>query len=145
MNKIFVLLTSMVVVSGCVTSKPKLPDSQYSAFAERLSAVHQCGVKGYISPSDGASGLTYAKADLDTWLYDTARMMNTINAVEGTVNPSQGDCNSIAMTVAQRRNEINETNQFNQQQQQAWQNFQQSQPKTTTCNQIGTQTFCSTY
>jgi len=145
MNKLLIVLGCSVFITACATSKPQLMENRYAAFAERLTSIQNCVVRGYMPPAIGAKGRAYTVADLNTWSFNTDLMQSRIRQVQGSVTPSQGDCNAIAMDIEQRTNELEEDNLAAEREQQAWQMYQQSRPLTTTCNKIGTQTFCNTY
>ncbi|MEW3673654.1 hypothetical protein QOZ77_31080, partial [Pseudomonas aeruginosa] len=89
----------------------------------------------------------YSMANLNTWQFDQNYFMSRAQQIGNSVNPSQGDCNMLAMNIVQTKNQIDAQNQQAAQEAQAWQNLQnqQQQNKTTYCNKIGTQTICNSY
>lgn len=134
-------------LSGCATQKPPLADNQYTAFATQLISIMKCVNSGYMTPDVGARGQQYSMANLNTWQVDQNYFMSRAQQIGNSVNPSQGDCNMLAMNIVQTKNQIDAQNQQAAQEAQAWQNLQnqQQQNKTTYCNQIGTQTICNSY
>lgn len=136
-----------VLLSGCATQKPPLADYQYSAFATQLIGIHKCVASGYMAPDIGARGQQYSMANLNTWQYDQNYFMSRAKQIADSVSPSQSDCNTMAMSIAQTKNQIDAHNEQVARETQAWQDLQnhQQQNKTTYCNRIGTQTICNSY
>lgn len=136
-----------LLLNGCATQKPPLADNQYTAFATQLISIMKCVNSGYMQPDIGARGQQYSMANLNSWQFDQNHFMSRAKQVGDSVNPSQGDCNTLAMNIVQTRNKIDAHNEQVARETQAWQNQQnyQNQNKTTYCNKIGTQTICNSY
>ncbi|WP_319050413.1 hypothetical protein [Pseudomonas aeruginosa] len=147
MKRLSLVLIAGSLLSGCATQKPPLSDSQYTAFSTMLVGIHKCVSNGYMPPDTGARGQQYTMANLNTWQFDQNYFMSRAKQIADSVNPSQGECNTLAMNIMQRKNQIDAQNQQAAQDAQAWQNLQNQieQNKTTYCNQIGTQTICNRY
>lgn len=147
MKKVIFVLVAGSLLSGCVTQNPPLSDDQYTAFATLLTGIHKCVVTGYVTPEVGARAQSYAEGNLNTYQFNFEVLKSRISRVADTVNPSQGDCNTLAMQVAQRKNQIDANNEQVAREAQAWKNLSdsQNQNKTTYCNKIGTQTICNSY
>jgi len=147
MKKVIFALVAGSLLSGCVTQKPSLADNQYTAFATLLTGIHKCVMTGYVSPEVGARAQSYAEGNLNTYQFNLEVLKSRVTQVADNVNPSQGDCNTLAMQVAQRKNQIDANNEQVAREAQAWKDLSDSQNKnkTTYCNQIGTQTICNSY
>ena len=145
--KHLIIVAGVIILGGCATPKPYLQESQYKSIAQLFTAVHKCVVNGHMSPETGALGKRYIAANLSNYQFDMQKFANEAQVMSssGSVEPAQGDCNSIAMEIAGRKNQIDQQNQEAQQAAQAWQNYESNRPKQTYCNQIGTQTLCNTY
>lgn len=103
MKKIIFVLVVGSLLSGCVTQKPPLSDSQYTAFATQLIGIHKCVASGNMPPDTGARGQQYSMANLNTWQFDQNYFMGRAKQIADSVNPSQGDCNTLAMNIMQRK------------------------------------------
>ena len=147
MKKIIFVLVAGSLLSGCVTQKPSLAENQYTAFATLLTGIHKCVVTGYVTPEVGARAQSYAEGNLNTYQFNLEVLKSRVTQVADNVNPSQGDCNTLAMQVAQRKNQIDANNEQVAREAQAWKDLSnsQNQNKTTYCNKIGTQTICNSY
>lgn len=147
MKKIYFIVLIGLFLSGCATHKPPLADNQYTAFATQLMSIQKCVADGYMTPDVGARGQQYSMANLNTWQFDQNYFLNRAKQIESSINPSQADCNTMAMNIVQIKNQIDAQNEQAQRDAAAWQNMQNTlnQNKTTYCNKIGTQTICNTY
>ncbi|WP_433988354.1 hypothetical protein VRC12_07070 [Pseudomonas poae] len=103
MKKVIFAVVAGSLLSGCVTQKPPLSDSQYTAFATQLIGIHKCVASGNMPPDTGARGQQYSMANLNTWQFDQNYFMSRAKQIADSVNPSQGDCNTLAMNIMQRK------------------------------------------
>lgn len=138
----------LVVLTGCATTpKPVMSDADYTNYAKAWMGVQYCNRKGWISPDVSASGQRMVVANLQQYSYDSTRVdreMFSLN-LQGFA-PTQEDCNTLAMAIQDRSQQIAIHNQNVEANQRATQELINSTKiKNTYCNRIGTQTFCNTY
>ncbi|MDE1172954.1 MAG: hypothetical protein PW790_04655 [Parvibaculaceae bacterium] len=147
MKKTIAILLGGILLQGCTSTveKPKLAENQYNSFSAALVAVQKCVASGYISPETGAFGRTYTIESLNTWNFDSQLMDGYIKRDFANIQLSQADCNTLAMSIVEKRNQLAARNEQMRQNAEAQRDLENSMPKNTTCNTIGTQTFCNSY
>lgn len=141
------MFVSLALV-GCATApKPMMPAEKYESFAKLSSLLNQCIRQGWITPDIAASGNRFLIANVNSYNVDVDRLdKNVAWFNEYGQKVTQGDCNQMAATISSRKQTIQANNQSNAYNQQQTQEFINStRISNTSCNRIGTQTFCSTY
>lgn len=134
----------VALLSGCAT-KPNLTEVQYDQYAKVWVGLQKCVANGYMTPATGARGQSFVAANLSGYNYNSNVIDSKGAQMYSSVNPTQGDCNTLAMAIERRRGDIEESNRQADAENQAWQTYEQTRPKTTYCNQIGSQTVCNSY
>lgn len=134
----------VALLSGCAT-KPDLTEVQYDQMAKMWIGLQKCVANGYISPEVGARGQSYIANALSGYNYNSQVLDAKGAQLYSSVAPNQGDCNTAAMGVERLRGAVEESNKRAEADNQAWQTYQQTRPKTTYCNQVGTQMICNSY
>lgn len=145
MKTAFTIALSAFLLAGCATPRPQLPDQNYTSFAKFFVGINKCVQNGYMSPETGALANRYVKADLNTWTFNEVVLRERVMQISDQLNPTEGDCRLVAMKTAEEKNQIDANNAQVQKESEAWQSIQPQQPVNTTCNKVGTQTFCNTY
>ena len=146
MKKTVIAALTGLVLAGCATQKPQMPDEKYQAFARGWSAIGYCNNKGWIDADTAARGRTYVGSAVDTYTFDRARMGVTIAEVGKSAPPSQESCRELAMTIQARKQQIDNQNANMAIQQQSVQNMINATKSTNTyCNKIGTQVLCNSF
>ena len=146
MKRVIAGLAFIGLVSGCATQKPWFTEEQYMQTAQRWYVVNQCGRLGKMNPATAAKGLDYIKADNSKFQHYPQKVADYIMSFKDNP-PSTSDevCNQVAMTIEGRSKQIADDNKFRQDQLNEFNRQLSNQPKRTYCNQIGSQTMCSTY
>lgn len=143
MTKLFSVLITGLVLAGCATTtKPWMSDAEYESYSTAYFTVTKCGESGKIPSSIAAQGLSRLKQNINTYSYFPERLSAyfELKNSEGTL-PSKGDCNNVAISIQEHTQGNTTYNQGIQ----GNQKYQVELPKRTICNQVGTQTMCSTY
>ena len=137
MAKLMGVLLAGLMLVGCATTKPEMSNDMYQHVARTHVAIEYCNRQGWISPDVAATGKRGIESKINQYTYDYERLNNEVKWINGFKDkPNQGDCNKLAM-------EIQGYNQINQIQNK--QTDTDIQFRNTTCNRMGTQTFCTTY
>lgn len=144
-----------VSLTGCATNPP-MPAEKYDDAAKIYVGIYQCGVSGRISPDSVVWGKRIMNDSLaQTYSYDLDLLNQKISSLVQYSNaqPSTEDCNKVAILATEYKQKVeanelanqrlvNSLTLVNDQIQQAY-----AQPSVntvnTTCNQVGTQTFCN--
>ena len=149
MNKLLCVMLSGLILVGCATQRPSLPEDQYFAFAKAWHSVGWCAYKGWMDSETAARGKTYISANLNRYSYDQSRLaqedksQSIAQALDGM---TEGDCRNIAVNVQARKQQIQNQNvQADMQNQEAQSMLRATKPTQTYCNKIGTQLLCNSY
>ena len=150
MKSLCVLPMSLVLslLVGCATQpKPEMSSEDYTKFSKTWIGIHLCNNKGWISPDIAAKGKRFATGILNQYSYTVDRIDQGIRNQEAQgYSPTQGDCNELAMLIAEKDQQIAIHNQQVDNNHVANQEYINSTKlKNTYCNKIGTQVFCNTY
>jgi hypothetical protein len=143
-------VTGIVLLTSCA-SAPKTPlsDAGYAAMAREFVGAAQCAKAGHVTPEIAALGWRYTRASLGTYSFDPERMRSTAETVDRTAITSHEWCVGMAMAIESKRLQIEQNNASNAANKKEWtdavNSFNNSMPKQTYCNKIGTQVLCSTY
>ena len=137
----------LVVLTGCATTKPEMSSEDYTKFAKGWIGVSYCNRKGWMAPVTAAMGKHYITGGVQQYTFDGARIDREVYNLENSgFAPTQEDCNSLAMAIQDRSQQIAIHNQNVESNQRATQELINSTKiKNTYCNKIGNQTFCNTY
>lgn len=146
MKKILVSLVAGLILAGCATQRPVMPDEKYQSFASGWAAVGWCSNQGWIDADTAALGRNYIGNAVSTYTFDRDRMASSIAAVGKTTPPSIENCRELAVTIRARKQQIDNQNATLAIQQKATQEMINSTKSTQTyCNKIGTQVLCNSF
>lgn len=138
-----IALVSLVLLA-CATAqaaKPEMPVLGYTQAAKMYVGVARCGKTGLMDPATAAYGVSAVKDLISPYAYDTARLDAEVNEwAQAPVGPTKEQCNEMAMVIQEWKQGHDA-----KQGQQVSAMAPTPQPVYTTCNKIGTQTFCNTY
>jgi len=136
-------ILGVAILSGCAsTPVAQLPENLYTDFAGTLAGMYRCAVNGDLHPEEAALGLQQTRARLDTWSYDAARMKHTVDILTATATPSKEWCVTAAIVIASNKNQAVDTHGAIAVEQKTLGEMI-TRPRYTFCNQLGTQTICS--
>lgn len=149
MNRVC-LIIPILLLQACATPKPMMPDGHYRQFALWAVAGERCVISGNASPEDVAYGNQRLKYWINSYSYDAQRLQSEFNSANQiTDQPTPEQCNQLSLRIAEMRQQeaLQAANARLQQQSMndMAETLQRSAPKTTYCNQIGSQTICNTY
>ncbi|TDX09593.1 hypothetical protein EDF88_5008 [Buttiauxella sp. BIGb0552] len=156
MKKELLLCLPLIFIAGCAQQKQQMPEQHYKQFSVVTVATNACLKENYITPQEAGQSHANVALFLNSWTYDPVRFSAILAQTESSLKPSdinQENCNILKAKIYQDTIEAQryqEQAQAAAQQraianQQAVQSMQNSMPKTTYCNRIGTQVFCNTY
>lgn len=155
LEKLPMLLTRIIstalgtlLLAGCASPPVELSEYGYENGAKAYAGIQKCGTSGYIDPATASLGIVYVKANFFTgYVVNTVRFNEAVHQMllQYPVGPTKEQCNQVAMNIHARKREIDISNQNVQANEDAWKNIINNRAKQTYCNQIGTQTMCSTY
>ena len=138
-----IALVSLGLVA-CATAhatKPEMPVLGYTQAAKMYVGVDRCGKSGLMDPATAAYGTSVVKDFLSPFTYDMARLDAEVNEwAQSPVGPTKEQCNGMAMAILEWKQGHDA-----KQGQQVSAMAPTPQPVYTTCNKIGTQTFCNSY
>lgn len=143
------VLAGVLVLSGCATTKPELPDAQYYGFARAWHTVGWCAHNGWMDPATAASGKTYISTTINGYSYSQDKLAQLDKSPDLTKTISEikeSDCRDAAVSIQARKQQIENQNDTARIQSQNIQNIiNATKPTSTYCNKIGTQVFCNSF
>lgn len=155
MMKKLTVAALLFLLAGCATQKKVIPFQYYNEIALREAVTDACVSQGVMDYQVAAAAKNFNAADLNSWQYDIATYQNAFSEAINTVRahpPQKATCQGIIIGVMQRQQRNQQAYQQHQlelQQQQIFnqnmQTLQNSMPRTTYCNKIGSRTVCNTY
>lgn len=159
MKKRLLLCASLIFLVGCASKRQIMPEANYKRFAATEVAVDTCLKANYISYQEAGQAHSNVSIFLSSWAYDPVRYSNLLaqaSQMASKLTVTQSNCNIIRAKIyqdtleAQRyQHQLEIASQqraiADQQALQSIQNMQNNLPKTTYCNQYGTQTICNSY
>lgn len=148
MQKATITAACALTLLGCAapTQKPQLDFNGYPTFSKWLVGINKCVTAGMLAPDAGALGRQFVLTNLNNFSFDPQRMQHYVAQGEKEIYPSQGDCNQIAMEIADTRNKVQAVNQERARRDaETTQLMESLRPKTTTCNKLGNQVVCNSY
>ena len=135
-----------LVLAGCATQKPQMPEDKYQSLVRGWIGISECIRSGWIDADTGARGRSYVIAAANTYQYDSVKFKEIEQRMRGTLNISQTDCREIAVSIQSRKQQIDNQNATAEIQKQEIQNIINSTKSTQTyCNRIGTQVLCNSF
>lgn len=137
-------IAGILSLTGCAAPKQNMLPGEYDEVARMQHGITQCATTGYIDPTTAAQGLAFVSVVAKEKVYSSDILRGKVNALNG-VSLSNQECNRIALLIARRQQQLGQQNAAQRADQQMLNNLFNNQPKQTYCNQIGTQTLCSTY
>lgn len=140
-------IAGTALLIGCASApKPVMPEDQVKVFAHYWVGTIRCGESGRIPAQLAAFGQAHFTNVLNSYSYVPQNITNSINALEGLVITDQ-KCNQLAVYLYSIKADINKKSDDAAYRANEYKSLIDSMPKTknTYCNQIGTQTFCSTF
>lgn len=147
MNKLISVVLSGLILAGCASQRPPMPDENYVTFAGRWLMVDYCAWKGWMDVESAAKGRRYINNDIATWTYDPERLKSQVGTLQPeTSKVSQGDCRRMAVSIQERSQQIaNQNARADMQQREAQNMINATKPTNTYCNKIGTQVLCNSF
>lgn len=150
--KRIIFVAAAALLAGCATTKPEMPVANYQLYALYDVGASKCVEQGFMDVQTAAAAKNFTARDLNSWQYDPVvyqAAVASMNTKATAQPPKKSDCEAFAVGVAQRQQREQQSLQQQQmalqQQQMMNQAIQSAMPKTTYCNQVGTQTFCNTW
>lgn len=99
------VIATLASLTGCAsTPKPELTDAGYKQFAMWFVGHHRCAIKGYTDTGLVAFANTHLKYQLAGYTYSVDRLKDVIaqtDAADTSSEPSQEDCNAMALRIAE--------------------------------------------
>ena len=159
MRKKLSLCVPLFFLAGCAQQKQQMPDANYEMFAKVEVASDACLKSNFITAQEAGQAHSNISLFLSSWAYDYVRYSNIL--AQGheelkKIKITQEGCNLLRAKIYQYNIEVQRYQKqmemaaqqkalADQQALQSIQNMQNTLPKTTYCNQIGTQTICNSY
>jgi hypothetical protein len=147
MKSLLIVAGLALIVAGCATHRPPMPEDHYMGFAGKWLVVDYCTWKGWMDTGIAAKGRQYINADISTWTYDLEKLKGHVISLKSEAEKlNQGDCRRMESSIQERAHQIDNQNATTAIQQQEAQNMINSTKTTQTyCNKIGTQVFCNSF
>jgi len=147
MNKIVCAVLVGLVLVGCASTRPTMPDQNYVTLAGRWLMVDYCAWKGWMDAESAAKGRRYINSDIASWTYDSERLKREVGILHPeTAKVTQGDCRRMSVSIQERSQQIADHNAQSEMQQREVQNIINATKSTHTyCNKIGTQVLCNSF
>lgn len=147
MDKLIGVVLSGLILAGCASPRPQMPEENYGRFARGWAGIHHCNAAGNIDPEITALARTYIVASLNPYSYDRVRIeVESRQQAESNARPSIQDCRELAAMVYSRKQQIDNQNATAAIQQREAQNMiNATKPANTYCNKIGTQVLCNSF
>lgn len=159
MKKSHLLYATLICLSGCAQQKQQMPYDNYESFAKVQVATDACLKSNLITAQEAGQSNANIAMFLRSWAYDSNHYSNRLEEWRKEVERikvTQEVCNSLRAKIyqdtieAQRYQKqvemyLQQQTIAEQQALQSIQNMQNTLPKTTYCNRIGTQTICNSY
>lgn len=144
MNKLAYIVLSGLVLVGCASQKPQMPEEKYAAFARGWAVVHMCAASGRMTASDAASGQQYLVHAMNLYSFDGTRMDSEAkDQIQHGIKPTDEACRLSAVAIQSKKQQIESNTVVSNQQQQPGINI--NKPTNTYCNKIGTQVLCNSF
>ena len=147
MKKIVCAAVAGLMMVGCATQRPQMPDERYAGFARAWNTVGRCVSSGWMDADTAARGRTYISSAMNTYTYSQEDMRDTINGEANrmpSISPEQ--CRMAAMDIQMRKQQIaNQNAQTDMQQREVQNMINATKPTQTYCNKIGTQVLCNSF
>lgn len=140
--KLLSILITGLLLAGCATTKQGMSEDTYEYFSQGYSNLIQCSEAGKIDAATTAQGFTLLNQRVASYNHYPERLKAFIELKrsEGIV-VSDTECNRAAVAIQSQAQKNITYNQVVQNKQE----FKIEPPKHTICNQVGTQTMCTTY
>lgn len=146
MKKTVIAALTGLVLAGCATQKPQMPEDKYQSLVRGWIGISECIRSGWIDADTGARGRSYVIAAANTYQYDSVKFKEIEQQMRGTLNISQTDCREIAVSIQSRKQQIDNQNATAEMQRQEVQSIINNTKSTQTyCNKIGTQVLCNSF
>lgn len=138
-----------LLVAGCVTARPPLPDAAYVQVAKDWVVPMRCTQIGAMDAPTAATAQQLVQESLQNWAVDQARLNGVIAEFhQYSVNspPPQDVCASFAVRIhakaQDREGDIAYARQVREEQARL---INTTRTRGAFCNHLGGQTFCSSY
>lgn len=148
MKKPMIILIPSLFLFGCSYQPPILNENQYNQYAALMLMLDKCYYAGYIDTENTALGKTYLNSTISKFTYDKNALDIKYNEFKNkyeNINIPQSEeianCKNIELNIVQTKQKNNRM----ENQREIINNYHNRTPKTTYCNQIGSQTFCNSY
>ncbi len=162
MKKSHLLYATLICLAGCAQQKqqmPQMPFDNYERFAKVQVATDACLKSNLITAQEAGQSNANISMFLSSWAYNSNHYSNRLEEWRKElekIKVTQEICNSLRAKIYQDTIEVQrhqeQAEMYLQQQAiarqralQSIQNMQNTLPKTTYCNRIGTQTICNSY
>ena len=146
MKKIIGAAVCGLLLAGCATQKPQMPEDKYQSLVRGWIGISECIRSGWIDADIGVRGRSYVIAAANTYQYDSVKFKEIEQRMRGTLNISQTDCREIAVSIQSRKQQIDNQNATAEMQRQEVQSIINNTKSTQTyCNKIGTQVLCNSF
>lgn len=151
MKKALFLLIPSFALFGCTYQAPVLKENQYNQYATAMVVLDKCYHSGYIDAEKTALGKRYLNSTISKFAYNKYTLDRKYNEFKKQyesnypLSEERANCKNLELAVVQRKQEIDINNKHVEDQRKIINDTLNTIPKTTYCNQIGTQTFCNSY
>lgn len=152
MKKPMIILIPSLFLFGCTYQAPVLDENQYDQYAMFMATLEKCYYSGRIDTEKAALGKRHFYTAINKFSYDKYTLDRKYNEFKNSYESGNvpqsveiANCKDIELGIVQREQEINLNRQKLEEQRKVINDTYNAMPKTTYCNQIGTQTFCNSY
>lgn len=133
-----------LVLVGCAsTPKPEMSDVGYGNYAKTWLGVDYCNWKGWIASDTAATGKRFIEQQVQRYSFDNTRFNKEVKWLsDNEIKPSKEDCNRLAMSINERKQQITTNNQVIRESEEL---INSVKSQNTYCNRVSSQTFCNTF
>lgn len=144
MNKLAYIVLSGLVLAGCASQKPQMPEEKYVPLVRGWIGVSECIRSGGIDADTGARGRAYIIAEANQYQHNPVRFKEIEQQMRGSFSLTPQDCREMAAVIQSRKQQIDNQNASAEIQQREVQNIlNTTRPTHTYCNKIGMQVLCN--
>lgn len=147
MTRLFSVLITGLVLTGCATTKPEMPGNKYTEAAKDYVAISYCNSQGWMPTNIAASGNVGLRQIVNGYTFSPEKMDKEIDFVKASyAAPTLSRCRELSMQIEEYNQRNVAQNQVDRNNQRDTQDMiNNTRIKNTFCSRIGTQTICSTY
>ena len=146
MKKIIGAAVCGLLLAGCATQKPQMPDEKYVPLVRGWIGVSECIRSGGIDADTGARGRAYIIAEANQYQHNPVRFKEIEQQMRGSFSLTSQDCREMAAVIQSRKQQIDNQNASAEIQRREVQNIlNTTKPTQAYCNKIGTQVLCNSF